>query len=95
MDGQQIKQILQDNKERLFTTYPLVSMALFGSFADGSARDDSDVDILVEFSRPTGFELVDLTLDIEQLLHRKADVVTRKAVKPALMQFIQPQLQYV
>lgn len=95
MDGQQIKQILQDNKERLFTTYPLVSMALFGSFADGSARDDSDVDILVEFSRPTGFELVDLTLEIEQLLHRKADVVTRKGVKPALMQFIQPQLQYV
>jgi uncharacterized protein len=53
------------------------------------------VDILVEFSRPVGFELIDLTIDLEQLLHRKTDVVTQNAIKPALMRFIQPQLQYV
>jgi uncharacterized protein len=95
MDGQLIRQLLQQHRERLFAAYPLTSMALFGSFADGTATADSDVDILVEFNRPVGFELVDLTIDLEQLLHRKADVVTRNAIKPALMCFIQPQLQYV
>ena len=47
MDGQAIKALLQANKEKLFATYPLESMALFGSYADGTACEHSDVDIMV------------------------------------------------
>lgn len=95
MDAQHIRQILTDNKDRLFMTYPLTSMALFGSYADGTANEKSDIDIMVEFSRPVGFEFIDLSIELEQLLNKRVDIVTRKAVKPGLMNFIQPQLQYV
>ncbi|RYC68751.1 MULTISPECIES: nucleotidyltransferase family protein [Spirosoma] len=95
MDAQHIKQVLKTHKERLFTTYPLTSIALFGSYADGTASEESDIDIMVEFSRPVGFEFIDLTIELENLLHKKIDIVTRKAVKPSLMSYIQPQLQYV
>lgn len=95
MTADQIKQVLTAHKDRLFATYPLTSMALFGSYADGSATDDSDIDIMVEFSQPVGFEFIDLSIDLEKLLNKKIDIVTRQAIKPALMRFIQPQLQYV
>lgn len=95
MDGNQIKQLLQANKERLFATYPLVSLALFGSHSDGTATDDSDIDILVEFNQPVGFEFIDLSIELENLLKKPVDLVTRQAVKPKLMPYITRQLQYV
>jgi len=95
MDAQQIKQILRANKEQLFVAYPLISMALFGSYSDGTATEHSDVDIMVEFSEPVGFEFIELSIELEKLLDKRVDIVTLNAVKPELMRFIQPQLQYV
>lgn len=95
MDSNGIKQLLQANKEYLFAMYPLASMALFGSHADGTATEESDVDILVEFKQPVGFEFIDLSIELEKILQRPVDLVTRQAVKPKLMPYITPQLQYV
>ena len=95
MDGTQIKQLLQANREHLFATYPLTSIALFGSYADGTATEESDVDILVEFSKPVGFEFIDLSIELENILHRPVDLVTRQAIKPRMIPFITRQLQYV
>ena len=91
MDAQQIRQLLTDNKDRLFVTYPLTSIALFGSYADSTANEMSGVDIMVEFNQPVSHEFIEL----ERLLKKRVDIVTRKAIKPGLMNFIQPQLQYV
>ena len=42
------------------------SLRLFGSVARGEATDESDVDLLVEFSRPTSIQLfIDITLDVD------------------------------
>ncbi|MBD2703941.1 nucleotidyltransferase family protein [Spirosoma sp. BT702] len=95
MDGQQIKQLLQTNKEHLFKAYPLSTMALFGSYTDGTATEESDVDILMEFKQPVGFEFIDLSIELENLLQKPVDLVTRQAIKPNLIPFITRQLQYV
>lgn len=95
MNAQEIKQQLKANKTRLFDRYPLKSIALFGSYADGTATDSSDVDIMVEFSQPVGFEFIDLAIELEGILHKRVDLVTRQAVNPKLMTFINRQLQYV
>ena len=95
MDGKQIKRLLEANKERLFTAYPLASLALFGSYADGTATKDSDVDILVEFKYPVGFEFIDLSIELETILQKPVDLVTRQAIKPKLMPYITQQLYYV
>jgi hypothetical protein len=95
MNGQRIKQLLQANKDYSFSAYPLASMALFGSYADGTATENSDVDILVEFNQPVGFEFIDLSIEMENLLQKPVDLVTRQAVKPKLMPYIASQLQYV
>jgi len=70
-------------------------MALFGSYADGTATDNSDIDIMVEFNQPVGFEFIDLSIELEALLQKRVDLVTKQAISPKLMPYISRQLQYV
>lgn len=70
-------------------------MALFGSYATGTATEASDVDILVEFNRPVGFEFIDLSIELEILLQKPVDLVTRQAIKPRLLPYVTRQLHYV
>jgi predicted nucleotidyltransferase len=61
--------------------------SLFGSVARGDARDDSDVDVLVDLDpeRPMGlFEYSRLKLHIAELLGSSTDVVNRKTLKPLM-----------
>lgn len=95
MDAEQIRQVLQAHKAQLFGKYPLNSMALFGSYADGTATATSDIDILVEFNKPVGFEFIDLAIDLENILQKRVDLVTFQAIKPKLMPFVMSQLKYV
>ena len=51
------------------------NVRVFGSFARGEARADSDVDFLVDFERGRGmFDIGGMLLDLEALLGRKVDL---------------------
>src|SRR5947209_17834823 len=52
--------------------------AIFGSFARGNAKANSDVDFLIEYKSKNAslFDLVDLKSELEETLGRKVDVVT-------------------
>ena len=61
------------------------SLALFGSVVRGEAGKNSDVDFLVEFSRPVGlFKFLDVKNYLESLLKCKVDLVTPDALKQQL-----------
>jgi len=67
--------------------WPIRSLALFGSMARGEARPDSDVDILVEFEKPIGlFSFLELEGELERLVQRHVDLVSRPALKPFIGQ---------
>lgn len=57
--------------------YPIKSVSLFGSYADGNANEDSDVDLLVEFLTPTVslFMLYELKSDVENELKKNVDLI--------------------
>jgi len=60
-------------------------LAIFGSFARGEERPDSDVDILVDFNVPISiFKFLDVKERLETLLGRPVDLVTRDALRPQL-----------
>lgn len=65
----------------------LEGLALFGSVARGTARPDSDVDVLIDIAPNIRFSLVDLVSVkdfLEDRLGRKVDVVTREGLDPAI-----------
>jgi len=67
--------------------------ALFGSFARGEARENSDIDLLVRFSKPKGFDWIDAALEIEDELGRKVDLVTESTLSPYLKEFVMKDLK--
>lgn len=71
-------------------------IAIFGSFARGDERPDSDIDILVEFSPPKSLlELVRIERELSEHLGRKIDLLTEKSISPAFYTRIQQDLEVV
>ena len=71
-------------------------VSLFGSFARGDARPESDVDVLVEFEHPTGFlALVRLERELSEALGRPVDLLTEDAISPHLRDEIMQSRQVV
>lgn len=65
------------------------TVALFGSFVKGEAGPDSDIDVLVEFERPTGLlALVRLERELSEAMGRRVDLLTEEAISPHLREEI-------
>jgi predicted nucleotidyltransferase len=65
--------------------YGVKSLAIFGSVARGEAADESDLDVLVEFSRPVGlFEFIRLKNFLAGLTGCRVDLVTVDAIRPRM-----------
>ncbi len=67
-------------------------MALLGSYARNEAGPSSDIDILVEFSQPVGFEFFELAEELEHYLDHPVDLVSKQGIKPAYYAAIEPDL---
>ena len=78
----QVLGLLQDAKPELERDFGVTRLALFGSYARGEQRDESDVDVLVDFDPALGLRFVDLAERIEALLGVRSDVVSRRAISP-------------
>ena len=69
--------------------------ALFGSYARGEADENSDIDLLVRFSKPKGFDWIDAALEIEDTLGKKVDLVTEKGLNPHIKDNVLKGLQVI
>jgi len=70
-------------------------MALFGSYSRGDNNDKSDVDILVELNGAMGFKFLHLNYEIETLLKKKVDLISKRGLKAPFLQEIEQELIYV
>ncbi len=52
---------------------------IFGSYARGEQKKDSDIDILVEFDRSL-IALAGLELELEKILRKKVDILTYRGI---------------
>ncbi len=68
------------------------TLDLFGSVARDEARPDSDVDFLVRFDKPATFDCyMGLKLLLEDVLGRRVDLVTERALRPELRPSIEQE----
>lgn len=68
---------ITDGVSRAAREYPIKRAELFGSYANGSSREDSDVDLLLEFHTPrvSLLTLNSVKYRLEELLKTEVDVV--------------------
>lgn len=85
---------LREYKPILEDRYSVKKIGVFGSFVRNEQKDDSDIDIIVEFSRPVGFQFIDLKLYLEEIFNRKVDLVTPNALKPHIKEQILREVSY-
>ena len=92
-----IRAILGEHKQELHERFGVRRIGIFGSYARRDETSVSDVDILVEFDRPIGWEIVDLRDYLEALIGIKVELATKGAVvrKPLLWQSVEENLLYV
>jgi len=95
IDVRAINEELTKNLDYLKKTYYVEKIGVFGSFSRGEDKKTSDIDILVEFSRPISmFRFIDLEDFLSKLLGKKVDLVSKKALKPQIKEQILREVRY-
>lgn len=78
-----VLQTLKIHLPGLRKDHGIKSLGIFGSYAKGSSKRSSDLDLLVEFETvPTMFEFVRLERHLSTILGVKVDLVMKSALKP-------------
>lgn len=85
---------LRELKPILSKEYAVRRIGLFGSFADNSADENSDIDLLVELDKPIGWKFFSLEIYLEKIFGRKIDLVTKNALKEQIKKDILNKVNY-
>ena len=83
-----IEQLLREKRDdikRIAARHGAYNIRVFGSVARGQAGPESDIDILIDVGPTTSSWFpAGLILDLEDLLGRRVEVITEKALNPEL-----------
>ncbi|MCF8371206.1 MAG: nucleotidyltransferase family protein [Bacteroidales bacterium] len=95
MTQTEIETRLRDLKPILSNKFYVDRIGYFGSYARNDQDEKSDIDILVEFRKPLGWDFFDLHDLLEKELDLKVDLVSIKALRNELRDSILQQTRYV
>ena len=88
-----------NNKKKLLETCKnndIVFLAIFGSFVKGEFTEESDIDLLVRFSKPKSLlDLVRIERVLSGVLGRKTDLLTEASISPYLRDRIKNEMEVV
>jgi predicted nucleotidyltransferase len=93
---QDILASLKKLKREVAKEYSVKTMGVFGSVARDEQTGQSDIDLLVEFSKPVGFvTFMRLENFLSERLGNKVDLVTPDSLKPVIRQDVLSEVIYV
>jgi len=87
MSRETILKLVKVNHDRL-RKLGVRELGLFGSYARGDARPDSDVDFFVDLEEKSFDRYMAVKELLEDALHQKVDLVVKSAIKPRLRDVI-------
>ena len=94
----EIKKILKEQEKELKERYGIKEIGIFGSYLRGEAKEESDLDILVEFepeAKISLLEFVELENYLSDLLGVKVDLVEKSALKPRIGKQVLNEVVYI
>lgn len=76
--------------------FKITEIGVFGSYVRGEQREDSDIDILVEFEKgyKTFDNYMELKFFLEEILTSKIDLVIKTAIRDEIKQNILSEVTY-
>jgi predicted nucleotidyltransferase len=87
---------LKNLKKEVAKEYSVKTIGVFGSVARDEQTGQSDIDLLVEFSKPVGFiTFMRLENFLSERLGNKVDLVTSDSLKPVIRQDVLSEVIYV
>lgn len=93
---EEILEILKKELPYLKEKFDVKTIGFFGSYVRGEQKEESDVDVLVEFQKPVGyFKFIELEDHLSKKLGTKVDLVTPDALKPLTKPRILGEVIYV
>jgi predicted nucleotidyltransferase len=92
---EQILDFLQQHKQEMYDQFGVVKIGLFGSYARGDARENSDVDVAIELSRYTADSYFGLLHFLEDSFNAKVDLGIESNFKPIIKPYIMREIVYV
>jgi predicted nucleotidyltransferase len=82
--------------QEIFRSNDVEMVGVFGSMARGEATEQSDIDLLVRFSkRKSLLEMVKLEREVSTAVGRKVDLLTESAISPYLRDKVKRELQVI
>lgn len=86
-----------DDLKLYFKTKPVLKAYIFGSVAKNENTEESDIDILIDldYSKRIGLLFIQMKFDLENLLHKKVDLVSSGGVSPLLKPNIDNEKQLI
>jgi len=93
---EEILSYLKEYKALKKEEYHIKSLGIFGSYARGDADENSDIDIVVDFTEPDLLNQVGIMQELREKFHKNVDVVALwKRMSPKLLSRIQRDAIYV
>jgi len=87
---------LKSEKAGLHEKYKITKLGVFGSYARGEEKPDSDIDLLIEFEDIPGMtEFFGAEEYLEKVLNKKVDLVREGAIRPELKNKIMSEVIYI
>lgn len=84
-DAAYFSKIIRQHLPKLTQEYNISYLGIFGSYIRGGQKEDSDLDILVEFSKePDLLEFIGLKQELSEILGVEVDLVMKSALKPKI-----------
>lgn len=80
-----------------FKTRPVLKAYLFGSYVNGKADAESDIDILVDldYSQRIGLQFIQMKIDLEKLLNNKVDLVSSNGMSKYIKPIVDSEKQLI
>ena len=80
-----------------FKTRPVLKAYLFGSYVNGKADIESDIDILVDldYSQKIGLQFIQMKIDLEKLLKNKVDLVSSNGMSKYIKPIVDTEKQLI
>lgn len=96
MIREQILDFLRQHKKEMHDRFGVTKIGLFGSYARGDARDDSDIDIAVELEGEHLFrKFFALEIFLQSNLHKEIDLGIASCLKPIVREKVAKEIHYV